>query len=351
MVNCPVRVRTKHHFDAEIKRKLGEEGKPLVKKGAAVTPEKVIARVEVGCQPLVFDLPGLLKAKKPFSAKHLLKKPGEKVKKGEPLVRLRSFLFGTRTLIAPRAGQIKELKKSSGELIFLPETKQEVAVPSLFWGEVVKVGQEEVVIKTQLLEVFGVLGSGQAFGKLILCGAGESNLAFLSQEDGGQGIFVFEEGPSRATLEKLKICGAQGVIVGGVHGQDFDGCRRRGLPFLVTEGLGKLKMAADLWAVLQGHQGRTVFLEGEKKRLRIPLEKKEAKKEAQEVDQERELKKGDRVRLVGEPGPIGCQGKVVAVGAKESRLESGFKAILVKIEAGEEVLEIPANNLEILVTQ
>lgn len=313
------------------------------KKGQSVRPEEVLARGKVVSEPLVFDLGRLLKAKKPFSAKHLLKKPGEKVKKGDRLVCLQSFLFGKRILIAPSAGQVKELKETSGELVFQPALKEEINFPSLFWGEVAKVGKEEVVIKTQFLDVFGVLGSGRASGELIL-GEGE-------RESPESGIFIFQDSPGRATLEKLKIRGAAGVICGGVHGRVFEGCRRRGLPLLLTEGLGRLRMGDDLWSLFQKHEGRLVLLNGEKKRLRIPLEEKEAKGAKKEAgkETEKELKKGDRVRLVGEPGPIGVQGKVIEIAGKKTPLDSGFRAVLVKVKTEEEVLEVPAPNLEILV--
>lgn len=318
------------------------EGKVLLKKGQPVSPEDVLARVEAVSEPLVFDLPRLLKAKKPFSSKHLLKKPGEKVKKGDRLVCLQSFLFGKRILIAPSAGQIEELKESSGKLVFRPALKKEISFPSLFWGEAVKVGKKEVTIKTQFSDVFGVLGSGQASGELIL-GAGEG-------ESSEPGIFVFQESPGRATLEKLKIRGAVGVICGGVHWRVFESCRRRGMSLLVTEGLGRLKMGDDLWSLFQKYQGRLVLLDGEKKRLRIPLEKKEAQGGGKEVGEkeEKELKKGDRVRLTGEPGPIGIQGQVVEVAGEKARLDSGFKAVVVKVKTEEEALDVPLPNLEIL---
>lgn len=349
MISCPVRIRTRFCLDEEIKRKLQGKAKVLVKRGQQVDPQKMIARLEIGGEPLVFDLPRLLKAKKPFTEKHLLKKPGEKVKKGDRLACLQSFLFGKRILIAPRSGEIKELKESSGELVFLPETRQEVAVPSLFWGEVVKAGKEEAVIKSQFLDVFGVSGSGQALGKLILCRAGESRFSFPDQEDLESGILVFQDSPGRASLEKLKICGAAGVICGGLHWRDFSGCQRRDLALLITEGLGKLRIGQDLWEVLQEYEGRPVFLEGEKKRLRIPLEKKEARRGEKEAARERELKKGDQVRLVGEPGPIGAQGKVVEIEAKKTRVESGFKTVLVKVKTDTDLLKVPAANLEIAV--
>lgn len=349
---CPVRTRIQFFKDAKVKRKLLGEGKILVKKGQSVVPSDVIAKVEIRGKPLIFDLPQLLKAKKPFSKKHLLKKIGERVEKGEKLVCLKSLFFGRKTLIAPCGGEILEFKESSGQLVFQPETREEVQVLGLFWGEVEKVGKNEVVFKTSFVDILGVLGIGEASGKILICRDRVDCFSLFSKKDSlKEEILVFEENPGRAALEKLKIRDASGVICGGVHFRDFQSCQKRKLPLLVTEGFGKLKIGEDLLGILQKYEGRRVLLEGEEKRLRIPLKKEEIRRIKQKETKERELKIGDKVRLIGEPGPLGVQGTVEEIGRNKVVLESGFKAVLVKVKIGKETLEVPSSNLEVIETR
>lgn len=352
MIVCPIRTRIKFFKEERVERGLLGEGEVLVKKGQTVEPGDVIAKIKVEGKPLIFDLPQLLMAKKPFSKKHLLKKKGEKVEKGEKLVCLKSFFGGKRTLIAPCGGKILEFKENSGQLVFQPGAKKEAQIPSLFWGRVEKVGKEAVVLKSNFLDVFGVLGVGEAFGKILICNDQLSSPSLFDRGDSlKEKIFVFRGSLGGATLEKLRIRDAGGVICGGLHLRDFQSCRKSGLPLLITEGFGKLRMGDDLLEILKEYGGKTVLLEGGEKRLRVPLNRKETgNTETLKITKgaERELEKGDKVRVVGEPGPIGAQGKVLDMGKKKTMLESGFKAFLVKIKAGDEVLELPSNNLEIL---
>lgn len=353
MVVCPIRTRIKFFKEEGVERRLLGEGEVLVKKGQVVKSNDLIAKVKVREEPLVFDLPQLLKAKKPFSKKHLLKKKGEKVEKGEKLVYLTSFFGARRTLIAPCEGKILGFKENSGQLIFQPEAKEELQMQSLFWGQVEKVGKETVVLKSNFLDIFGVAGAGEAFGEILICDNQLSNPSLFD----GEGllkekIFVFRGSPGGATLEKLKIRDAGGVICGGLRFRDFQSCRKSRLPLLIIEGFGKLRIGGDLLEILKKYEGKKALLEGEERRLRVPLEKIDGqtwgKETETETETERELKIGDKVRLVGEPGPVSVQGKVLEIDKKKTLLESGFRAVLVKIKAGDEVLELPSNNLEII---
>ena len=352
-VFCSVRTRIKIFKDERVERKFFGEGKILVKKGQKVAPDEVIAKIMVGGEPLVFDLPLLLKAKKPFPKRNLIKPINKKVEKGEGLACTKSLFFGKKTLIAPCSGKILALKEETGELIFQPEAKKEVQVPSLFWGEVESVEKDQVVLNTSFQDILGTVGLNQAFGKILICQDQAECFSFLKKKDSLQNqVFVFFESPGRAVLEKLKIRGISGVVCGGVHFRDFEGCQRLELPLLLIEGFGNLKLGEDLFRVFPKYEGREVMLEGKKKRLRIPLKEEEVKggREGKEV-KERELKVGDKVRLVGEPGSIGVQAKVVEIGKRKVVLESNFKAVLVKVRVGQKTLEVPSNNLEIIETQ
>lgn len=347
--SCPVRTRIKFFKEEKVERKLSGKGEVLVKKDQKVAPDDVIAKVEVGGEPLIFDLPQLLRAKRPFPKNSLLKKIGEKVEKGERLASFKSLFLGKKTLIAPCSGLILEFKEDSGELIFQPETKEEVQMPGLFWGEVEKIKRDKVVLKTSGVDIFGFLGIKEAIGKILLCREQTSELSLFRENSLRGKILVFGESPGRAALEKLKIRGASGVICGGVHFRDFQSYQKGELPFLATEGCGKIKIGDDLLEIFQKYEGRDVLLEGEKKQVRIPLRKEELKSiKKTEAVKERELKLGDRVRLIGEPGPVGAQGVVIEIGKKKVVLESGFKVVLVKVKVDDEVLEVPSENLEII---
>ena len=337
-MGVPIRIRVRFQKKKEVKREFSGEGKILVKKGQKVRKDQVLAEFFTEGEVLVFNLCSLLGAKRPVGKKVLLVKIGEEVEKGRKLAQVGSFFFGKKTLIAPCFGKVLDLKKS-GELLFQKKLGAKKKILSLFPGVVEKVGKKGVVLKTSFLEILGVEGKGKGEGKILLVKNKKDLFALFERETLEENIVVFFQTPSRAVLPKLKIKRVGGVVFPGIHFRDFE--TLADFPLILTEGFGQLSLGRDLQEVFQRLEKERALLKG--KRLLVPQEKGEEKQE----EKERELKVGDWVRIVGEPGPIGLQGKVLAIGKKE-QLPSYFTATVVQVKTEKGVMKVPKENVEII---
>lgn len=350
-ISCPVRNRARIVKNVKIERQLSGPGKILVKKGAKIVPSDIMGEAKISPKLIVFDLPKLLKVR-PAKASDLLLFPiGERVVQDQPIARSQSLFLGKRTLIAPQNGVLFEFERASGSLTFQPEAEGKEKLLALVWGKVDEVEKDrKVVITTNFYEITGVLGRGNAVGNLKVLKTQEERVSHVDIDGTFKGE-VLVVGPilGKDTFKKAHVLGVAGLVTGGIHFRDLYNQEDNQMAVLVTEGLGKLAIGDDIWRLLKRFEGRTVFLRGEKNLLQIPLEEEvEEKCYPKMEEKKREIAVGNLVRLIGDPGPIGTVGKVLEIGKKKTKLESGIKTILVKVKIRDKEVEVPVNNLEII---
>jgi hypothetical protein len=180
-----------------------------------------------------------------------------------------------------------------------------------------------------ILSVYGVYCSEEVSSELAV-GAGPDELmriGRLGPEHRGKIVFTGAL-LTRDLLIKGKVTGVAGFLCGGAHWEDLGRFR---LPVCLIEGWGRLTVGADVWAVVSEFAGKTVRLEGPR------LEKAGT------------IKPGARLRIVGDPGPVGLQGEALTEAGEEEFFPGAAMATVeVKTAAGKR--RVPLNNVELIYT-
>jgi len=361
---CPKRRRIFLERTVLLRRKHGGQGKVLVPKGAKVLPETILVEGDVpsGFRPV--RLAQSLGVSPQKAAQYLLKKPGDKVKRGEEIARKKSFLgFGAAQVFSPIDGQIKEYNEDSDILLLEFYSKHE-QILSGAWGIVDAIEGSEVLIRTKMLEIYGVVGSGKVREGAIKILAGENDFLLASQiDDSSSGKILVGGGMvSSESLSKALVVGVSGIVTGGMHAKDFWAVGGGAiLPFahssdvgmttILMEGLGHIPFFDNAFKILAQNEGKIAFVDGDEAKVSIPLPG-DPDPIAQEDDGSQgeleQIKVGDFVRTCG-CSNIGMYGKVKSIGSQKMVFESGLEDFFVEVESQKGLIKVPPENLEILV--
>jgi len=351
-----------------IKRSLEAPGKILVKPGEKVEASDVIAEGVITAGFRSLPLAEILKVKAKDGSNYLLKKVGERVYPGE-IIAKRKSLFGLsrRVLTSPIEGTIAGYDSEGGilRLEFLPQVQRLVAGCN---GEVADIpDRKTVIISCVACEIFGVLGSGRTReGVLkVLAKKDEFLLPSVIDETCSGAIIVGGALVSRAALSKAMAVGVAGIIAGGIHARDFfeiGGATMSpfwtssdvGLTLILTEGFGHRVMSEDIFSCLVENKNKFVLIDGDRAAVTIPqlsvLDKTFSSQEDERSKElvEREIKIGDRVRII-DYDQLGIEGTVKSISRKVQAVPSGLMTYTVEIETNKGRIEIPYQNIEILV--
>lgn len=178
------------------------------------------------------------------------------------------------------------------------------------------------------LTVFGVYCSQEAEGILVI-GAGPEEIMGVGRLGAEHKDKILFTGSllSWALISKGTVVGVAGFLAGGTHHQVLSFSKA---PVCLAEGFGELPVGSDLWPMLSKFEGRKVKL---------------AEARTEEAN---EIKNGDRVRLIGDPGPVGLQGQVVSEPrSKEISPGIRIKVVEVKVDKVGNKIYVPLANLEL----
>lgn len=217
-------------------------------------------------QPIVkeYDLVQILQVPPKKAIKYLVKSLGQKVKKGE-LVARKKGLLKKRSFFAPVEGILDSLTEEGILRIKILAKKKAKTTPPF-------PDQETIKIK-------GNWGKGgQALGNLF-CLQEKAAIFNLKGEHQDQ-ILALAGRLNRGLWHKAKGIGVKGIICGGLPDQDFGkeaekevllvgGTKKTiALPLVVLGKEGKIPQ--EIWQVLERHQGKKIFIEGDNIRVLIP---------------------------------------------------------------------------------
>jgi hypothetical protein len=365
-------------------RKLPIPGEVLVKKGEKVSYDTEVAVTNLPGKINVLNLASILELEMKTSvldeveigslelSKYMLKNEGDTVERGEMLAQRKSF-FGLfkRECIVPVDGTLEYVSDITGQC-HVREPSIPLTLESYIPGTVTEVlPKEGVVIETAAAFIQGIFGIGEeTHGNLMVLSKSEEDALTedqITKECAGKIIVggSIVDGP---TLKKAVELGVKGIIVGGIKDADLanflgysigvaiTGEEGMGLTLILTEGFGKMRMAAKTFNFLNRFEGNLACINGAtqiragviRPEIIIPLDI-----DSNEITGEEELnleglRSGLPVRIIGPPyfGAIG-QVSNLPVELQTVETESAVRVLEVELEDGKKVT-VPRANVEMI---
>lgn len=349
-------------------RRLPLKGEVPVRVGAEVGPETVVARTFLPGRPHLVAAASFLNIEPGELPAAMVKKAGEQVRAQEVLARYRA-LFGLirSECRAPAAGVVERISPVTGQVV-VREPAAPVAVKAYIAGTVSRViAGEGVEIETAAALIEGIFGvGGENCGELRLAVSGPGEILEprrIKASDGGC-ILIGGALVSAAALRRAEQLGVRGIICGGVLSADLrdylgydigvaiTGQEDIGLSLVVTEGFGRLPMAAKTFALLADLAGRQASINGSTQ-IRAGVMRPEivvprADRAIAADAAVRGLELGSRVRLIRSPW-FGQLGSVVGLPSALAPIASEARVRVVEVELADgRRVTAPRANVEIL---
>lgn len=354
-------------------RRLPIKGEVMVKAGDVVDHDSVIARAM---------LPGLLQtvrlaeklgveAKEGPSMSRF--QPGDEVKAGDLIAETKG-LFGKyfkQQVLSEYTGVVDSLSEVTGNIL-IREPSIPVDMSAYIKGTVKSVMEGEgAIIETRGAMVQGIFGiGGERNGKIRVAVSGPDQVLEASDildTDAGL-ILVGGAGVSYDALVRANAVGVFGLVVGAVRDVDLTqllgydigvaitGQEEVTTTLVVTEGFGKLSMAARTFKLLQSLEGRSASLNGATQ-IRAGVIRPELIAPSEQTGDMslgagggNELKIGTPIRVIREPY-FGALGEVTGLPAQLQTVESGAEVRVLEAKLGDgQVVCVPRANVEIIAT-
>lgn len=348
-------------------------GKVNVVVGQEVSPGDVLGEGQTQVGFRTIHLTSELGIDPRQAALHLKRKLGQTIFQGELLAE-RKDLFGFRKklLISPVDGVVDFIDEEKGNLR-LKLVPKPIKLISGVCGVIDAINERnsDIVIRTLATVVYGILGSGREREGILKVVGSASDLigtkqiceAMRGQIIVGGGL-IFPE-----ALQKAASCGVAGVVSGGINAGDFKAMAGEiiksshrwsdvGLTIMVTEGFGSVIIGEDIFSILQRHNGKYAFLDGNNNRLILPINDQSsmicirktrlpvnANAESRPDTETVGLKVGMAVRIVY-GSAIGFQGAVETIDKSLTELPSGIKSYMVAVSGKRQKIMVPYQNLE-----
>jgi len=254
------------------------KGDVIVKKGAMVKPDDVIARTHLPGPVEPVNVANILGLPPEDIGEAMLKKQGDTVTEGEIIARSKSFfgLFKSECR-AKSAGTVESISQVTGQVL-LRGKPIPVEVKAYITGEVVEIFEREgVAVSTWGSFVQGIFGiGGETHGELKT--VVPDNTAVLTDQfinEGCKGKVIV--GGSMVTADAIKKAakvGAAGIVTGGFDDKDLrdflgydlgvaiTGSEEIGITLIVTEGFGQINMAQKTFDLLKSKEGKLACING-----------------------------------------------------------------------------------------
>lgn len=354
----PVVKRISQQGFSIVERGLPVNRKLLVSIGDKVAPETLLATGEVSAGQRVIPVASILGIKASDLGQFLKKKVGETILKNEIIAKKEgTFGWGKKVVISSIDGVIASVTES-GDLIvkFLPES---VKIVSGAHGRITAIKNDAVVIEAFVFKVLGIAGAGKVReGNLkIIATPEEFVLPNAINENCRDKILIGGASIGREALEKCLSFGVKGVVVGGINYADFLSfgvASDVGFTILVTEGFGILPIGEDIFTFLKEKDGYFGLIDGRSATLALPQLTPEKNSALVSNILWREPKVNDNVHILEEQ-----KGKLIGtitsldpdnfgVDTSEKVNGLGLKTSYAQVKLGQENLEIPLANLELV---
>ena len=362
-------LRVTEHAVVRRERRLPLRGEVLVETGAIVAPDTVVARTELPGNVQTVNVAARLGLDPARVAGALQASVGSVVRIGDTLASVKA-MFGmvTNRVESPGDGVVESVSTVTGQLL-LREPPIPVEVSAYVAGIVVNViPGEGVVVQAEGAFLQGIFGvGGETFGTIecAVGGAGdELRPADLREEHRGR-VVVGGAWVGWEALARAREIGVAAVVVGGFDDADLrrllgrdlgvaiTGSEDVGLTLVITEGFGRIPMAARTWRLLEQHRGEVASVSGATQiragvlRPEILVPRAGPGASAVEAREEGGLEPGSLVRAIREPW-FGRIGRVVELPHELRALETEalVRVLVVEFDGGGGSAVLPRANVE-----
>ena len=353
------------------RRTLPLKGEVVVRNGAAVKPEDVVARTFLPGKVDIVNVANRMGIDQSEVPSSMVKREHDEVLQGEVIAESKS-LFGLlkSKATATLNGTIESVSGVTGQVI-LRGPPQPVAINAYLEGIIVEViPQEGVVVETSGTLIQGIFGiGGEVTGEIAMVTPSPGDVLderLLSKNHRGK-VVIGGGLVTKDALKKAIELEISGIVVGGFDDQDLRGFlghdlgvaitghENLGITLIVTEGFGKIDMAARTFSLLHKHQGRQASINGAtqiragviRPELIIPIPGAQPRKNI--PAEEKGMNVGSTVRVIRDPY-FGKLGTIMRLMAEPARLDSGSKArvVSIRLEDFEDPVVVPRANIEII---
>jgi len=352
-------------------RRLPLKGDVCVARGAEVGPGTVVARCELPGNVQTVNLAAKLGVDPAAVGSTLLKPVGAAIARDEPIAEAKAMFGLVKNRVAsPADGTLESVSSVTGQLL-VRERPIPVEVNAYVQGHVAEVlPGEGAVVESRAALVQGIFGvGGETHGTLAIATSGPGETlgpSHLKPEHRGA-VLVGGDHVSHATVLKARELGVRALVVGGFDDRDLrellgrdlgvaiTGQEDLGLTLVLTEGFGRIGMAARTWELLCAHAGRVASVSGAtqiragvlRPEILVPLQA-HAGAHASEAEGGT-LEVGSFVRVIRQPW-FGRIGRVVELPAELSALdtEARVRVLVVEFIAGGERAVVPRANVELI---
>ncbi len=355
-------------------RRLPLDGEVLVSVGASVQAEEIVAKADLPGNVQLLNVANLLSVPPEEVAEHLLKPIGDAVAKDEVIATTKGvFGFFKSQARSPIDGTIESVSDVTGQVI-LREPPIPVAVKAYIDSTITAVAPNEgVTLETYGSYIQGIFGVGaETIGNLTIAVPSPNDAlgAEHIRADHRDTILVGGSLVTTAAIRAAVDQGVRGIIAGGIDDADLrallgyelgvaiTGSEDIGITLVITEGFGRIAMAAQTFALLTAREGMKTSINGAtqiragvvRPEILIPTTPATAEEDAAAADRAGILEVGSTVRIIREPY-FGSLGRVLElpVELQDLETEAQVRVLRVALEDGQETT-LPRANVETIET-
>ncbi len=353
-------------------RKLPLPGQILVEVGDSVQAADVIARAELPGNIRLLNVGSALSIPAEDIYRHILKRVGDSVVKGEVLATTKGFfgLFKSQAQ-SPTDGIIESISEITGQ-VMIREAPIPVELKAHIVGEVVEtIPQEGVILEAYATFIQGIFGiGGEAVGELLVVAESPDEILNPERltEQHKDRVLVVGALASYPLIEQAIQQGVRGLIAGGIRDADLrkllgyelgvaiTGTEELGITLIITEGFGEIAIAERTFELLKERQGSQTSINGATQiragvvRPEIVIPLSASADNIDQATQENTLDIGSPIRIIREPY-FGQLGHVTALPIELQPLETEAKVRVLEVEfADGSRVTLPRANVEMIET-
>jgi len=354
-------------------RLLPMRGDVLVQKGQDVEAREAVARASLPGDVHPVNVVNRLGIHPSEIRHHMLKGVGDAVSAGEPIAETKPLLkFLKTTCRSPVSGTIQTISEVTGQ-VMVQEPPRQIELRAYVQGRVVEVMPGEgAVIETRAALVQGIFGvGGETNGPIAVpVEAPDQMMEPKAAERDWAGAVIVVGSLISADLVRAAVRGgASAVIGGGIEAQELygmlgyeigvavTGAEKVGVTVIITEGFGRIAMAANTFNLLKSLAGRLASVNGatqiragvQRPEVIVPLEGPSPTATSAEGTRAADgLRRDDRIRLIRQPY-FGLIGRVVELVPELQQIETESKVRVMRVALDDgRTLTVPRANVEVI---
>ncbi len=341
------------HIKIRRERTLPKSGEVVVGVGQDVTPNLVVARTPLETHFAIVDASEILGVTRDKVPDFMMVEK-EAIVDIDTVLAQKKKLFRTRQLLAPEEGVLFEVVNGR---VVIQQTSEWLEKQAMVAGRVVSyVADRGVIIETQGTLIQGAWGSGkESFGQLKTITRKYSDPLRKEQlsHDSRDLILVAGRLEQLEILEMAADSDVKGIIAGSMPAELCQAATSLPFPIILTDGIGKQNMTAQIFNLLQQADGQEASLfgdydepKGQRPEIIIP---QPTSPTTETVSANKPIRVGQPVRLLRPPF-MGQIGEVVKIYSLSQMIGTGAKAKGVDIQLSDgNVVFVPNANFDVII--